>query len=148
MGACSGTHEPRHGQARPVAAVAPASDSLRLDVPALLKLSIDEMSQRLGPFQSVQVGFVDPAMAPLVQHGIEMDSTALFHSQGLTLVVTYNYPSRKVSDLLLLGTNENELMHRARLRLDARHYLVLPVFQQRPVTQLLGVRVLAISLNE
>lgn len=144
-GACSGTHEPHHSDALPVVAV---PDATGLDVSALLTLSIDEMSRRLGPSQPVPVDFIDPTQAPLVQHGMALDSTALFRSQGLVIVVAYDYHSRKVSDLMLLGANENELMRRARLRLGAAHYLVLPVFRQRPATQLMGLRVLVVALNE
>lgn len=141
-GACSGTHEPHQGEALPIAAV---PDATGMDVSALLTLSIDEMNRRLGPSQPIPADFIDPTQAPLVQHGMALDSTALFRSQGLAIVVAYDYQSRKVSDLMLLGTNENELMRRARLQLGAANYLVLPVFEQRPATQLMGLRVLAMA---
>lgn len=147
VSACSGTHEPLHDRA-----MLPTSTSVPqvavLDVASLLHLSIDEMSQRLGPRQPVPPGFFDPTLAPLVQRGVALDSTALFRCRGLALVASYDYHSRRVSDLLLLGSNERELMSRAQLQLGAKQYLVLPVFQQQRPTQLLGLRVLALALNQ
>jgi len=55
-------------------------------------------------------------------------SVALLRGKGLALLATYDYHTRQLSDLLLLGTNETELMDRARLRLDAANYLMLIVF--------------------
>ncbi len=145
--ACSGSHEPPHDHTVPTAA-APARPGEELDVPSLLALSIDEMGRRVGPQRPIPAGFTDPTLAPLVQRNVPLDSTTVFHSRGLSMVVTYNYHSRRVSDLLLLGSNENELMRRAKLQLDAPHYLVLPVFQTHHPTQLLGLRVLAVAQSE
>jgi hypothetical protein len=121
---------------------------LGFDVPSLLKLSIDDLSQQLGPRLPVPAGFADPLLAPSARRNEELDSTALFQRPGLALVASYDYRSRQVSNLLLLGSNETELMRRARLNLGATHYLVLPVFQERQPTQLLGLRVLAMALNQ
>lgn len=75
-------------------------------------------------------------------------SVALLRGKGLALLATYDYHTRQLSDLLLLGTNETELMDRARLRLDAANYLMLIVFQARHPTWLLGLRVLATTLAQ
>ena len=144
---CSGTHDSHHDRATPAAA-APVRNVPQVDVPSLLHLSIDEISQRLGPRLPVPVGFVDPVVAPLVQRNEPLDSAALFRSKGLALVAAYNNRTRRVTDLLLLGTDEMELMHRAQLQLSAANYLVLPVFQERHPTQLLGLRVLATTLAQ
>jgi hypothetical protein len=147
LGACSGTHhEPRH-DAAPRAASSARSPA-GLDVPALLNLSIDEMSQRVGPPLPLPPGFHDPTLAPASQRGDAIDSMALFRSRGVAMVVAYDHRSRQVNDVLLLGSNENELMARAHLQLGAERYLVLPVFQARQSTQLLGLRVLALALNQ
>jgi len=75
-------------------------------------------------------------------------SVALLRGKGLALLATYDYHTRQLSDLLLLGTNETELMERTRLRLDAANYLMLIVFQARHPTWLLGLRVLATTLAQ
>ena len=130
VGACSGAHEP--GYSRPVApdqapvpaVVAPARPSGGLDVPALLELSIDEIAGRVGPRLPLPAGFADPVLAPLLQHGQLLDSAALFRNRGLAMVVAYNDRTRQLNDLLLLGSNESELMRRARLQLGAAHYQI------------------------
>jgi len=147
VGACSGVHEPRHDHTAP-ATVAIGPDSAGVDVPSLLNLSIDELGRRVGPLLPVPAGFVDPTQAPSVVGHEPLDSSALFRRRGMTIVAAYDYQTRKLSDLLLLGTNESELMRRARLRLGAAHYLVLPVFQERHPTELMGLRVVATSLNQ
>jgi len=75
-------------------------------------------------------------------------SAVLLRGKGLALLATYDYHTRQLSDLLLLGTNETELMERTRLRLDAANYLMLIVFQARHPTWLLGLRVLATTLAQ
>jgi hypothetical protein len=146
VGACSGTHEARRDYVP--RAAAPGRPPASIDVPALLNISFDELNERVGPALRVPVDFVDPTLAAEAQHSGKVDSVALFRSRGLAMVVTYDNRSRQVNDLLLLGSNENELMKRANLQLGADKYLVLPVFQARQPTQLLGLRVLAIALNQ
>lgn len=146
VGACSRTHEPSHDRPVPVVASPSAGNLPTLNVPELLDLSIDEMSRRLGQRLSLPVGFVDPVQIPQRQRGDYLDSMALFRHRGLALVVAYNDRTRRVSDLLLLGSDEELLMSRARLRLGAGGYLVLPVFQERHPTRLLGLRVVAVAL--
>ena len=138
---CSGTHETLHDRPAATATVVPAVPVL--NVPSLLSLTIDEMSRRVGPRLPVPGSFIDPTLVPLMQRNEPMDSTSLFRYRGLSLVAAYDHQSRRINDLLLLGGNESELMRRAQLELGAAHYLVLPVFQTRPATQLLGLRVLS-----
>ncbi|MBD2720616.1 hypothetical protein IC234_00635 [Hymenobacter sp. BT189] len=146
MGACSGSHEPQ----RVVASRAPAGGPTQpgVDVPALLNLSIDEMNARVGPALPLPTDFVDPTVTAQSQRSGALDSMALFRSRGLAMIVAYDHRSREVNDLLLLGSNESDLMNRARLQLGADRYLVLPVFQVRRPTQLLGLRVLPVALNQ
>lgn len=146
-GGCSGTHEPPHDRAQ-LPAASPVQAAPGLDVPELLALSIDEMSKRLGPRLPVPAGFVDPLRDPLTQRSEQVDSSAFFRAQGLAFVASYNHRTRQVSNLVLLGANETDLMRRAQLQLSAEQYLVLPVFQKERPTQLLGLRVLAVSLNQ
>lgn len=139
LAACSGAHEP----ARDAAAVTdgPARPAAVLDVPALLGLSVDALGQRLGPLRPPPADFIDPVNAPLLLRGEAIDSTALFRYRGLVLVAAYNPGSRRVRDLLLLGPDEDLLMQRALLVAGNRRYLLLPVFEQRRPTALLGLRV-------
>jgi hypothetical protein len=147
MSACSGTHESHRDCAVPGVA-APVREVAGLNVPSLLSLSIDEISRQFGPPARVPASFVDPALKPLLQLNEPLDSTALYRYQGLAIVATYDYNTRQIKDLLVLGSNENELMRRARLKLGAAHYLVLPVFQEKHPTKLLGLRVLSTSLSQ
>ncbi|MDB5236499.1 MAG: hypothetical protein JWR44_3492 [Hymenobacter sp.] len=146
LSACTSAHEARPDRA--VSSVAPRPPAAGgLDVSKLLALSIDEMSRQVGPPLPLPPGFVDPTLAPLVNREEHVDSAALFRCRGLAFVASYDHQTRQVSDLLLLGSNETELMARAHLELGAAHYLVLPVFQEQRPTQLLGLRVLALSVN-
>ena len=146
VSACSGAHEQALTPA--VRPASPARTAGGVDVPALLSLSFDEMNQQVGPWQPLPPGFADPTLDPLSQHRGPVDSMALFRRGGLALVVAYDYHTRRVNDLLLLGSNENELMRRAHLQLGADRYLVLPVFEARQPNQLMGLRVLALALNQ
>lgn len=148
VGACSGTHEPHVDRAVPLVREPVVKKEPSLDVPALIGLSIDEVSRRVGPRLPVPASFADPVLVSQALRQEALDSTALFQASGVTMVAAYDQKSREVRDLLLLGSNENELMSRARLQLGAENYLVLPVFQSQRPTQLMGLRVLAVSLNQ
>jgi len=140
MVACSGVQDLHYKQLTPVAAV-PSPSATVIDIPGLLNLSIDELSRPLGPRRPVPAGFVDPTLSVRSQ---TVDSITLFQRHGLSIIASYDFRTRRVSDLLLLGSDENRLMSAAQLQLGADRYLVLPVFQARRPTQLLGLRVLAV----
>ena len=140
-GGCSGSHEPMRD--RPRASIAPSRNIPGLDVPGIIHLSIDQLIRRLGPRRPLPVGFTDPVQAPLLLRQEQIDSSGFFQYQGLAVVAAYNERTRRVSDLLLLGADESELMRRANLQLGAADYLVLPVFEAQRPTQLMGLRVLA-----
>jgi hypothetical protein len=114
-----------------------------LDVPSLLALSIDGLNQRIGPHRPVPAGFVDPVLVPLAKRNEQLDSTLLFRHKGLELVASYDYRTRRVSNLLLLGSDEDKLMAEANLRLNSERYLVMPVFEMNRISSLMGVRVIA-----
>ena len=142
-GACSGAHEAKHDSISTVAA--PLHATPRLDVPGLLTLSIDEVRHRLGPPRPVPPALRDPTLLP--QPNESVDSTALFQYQGLSVVVSYDHPTRQVKDLTLMGDNEEELMSQGSLQLGAADYVVLPIFQERRPTELMGLRVLATKVR-
>ncbi len=139
MGACSGAHEPAYTQSVSTAPESAAQKPV-LDVPGLLNLSIKELNHRLGPQIPVPNGFTDPVLLPLARTE-RVDSTALFRYQGLALVVSYDYKTGQVNNLLLLGTDEQQLMRSANLQLSGEQYLVMPVFEQRAPTRMMGIRV-------
>jgi hypothetical protein len=140
VGACSGAHEAKHDSISTVAV--PLNDPPRLDVPGLLALSIEEVGHRLGPPRPVPPALRDPTLLPQPQQHEPLDSAALFQYRGLNIVVSYDYPTRQVKDLMLMGDNEDELMNQGRLQLGSANYLVLPIFQQSRPTELMGLRVL------
>ena len=147
VGACSGAHEPNHDRAAPAVATA-ALKLPQLNVSALLPLSIDEISQQLGPRLPVPDAFLDPTRVPSIHTDERPDSTVLFQRRGLNIVVAFDGRTRRVNELLLIGTNENELMARSGLQLNSPEYLVLPFFQRQQPTQLMGLRVLALALSQ
>ncbi|WP_460620045.1 hypothetical protein [Hymenobacter ruber] len=147
VGACSGAHEPNHDRAAPSAA-APALKLPQLNVSALLPLTIDEISQQLGPRLPMPDSFTDPTRVPSIHSDERLDSTVLFQHRGLTMVVGYDARTRRVNELLLMGSNENDLMTRSGLQLNSPDYLVLPFFQRNRPTQLMGLRVLALALSQ
>lgn len=147
VGACSGAHGPSHDRAAPSVAT-PALKLQQLNVAALLPLSIDEISRRLGPRLPLPDTFVDPIRAPSIHTDEPMDSTMLFRSRGLTIVVAYDGRTHRVSDLLLLGSNEDELMAQGGLQVSSPRYLVLPVFERRHPVQFMGLRVLALGISQ
>ena len=138
-GGCSGSHEP----VRDRSGIAPSQPVVGLDVPGVIHLTIDQLIRRLGPRRPLPVGFIDPVQAPLLLLQEQIDSSGFFQYRGLAVVAAYNERTRRVSELLLLGADESELMRRANLELGAANYLVLPVFEARRPTQLMGLRVLA-----
>ena len=144
VGACSGTHESYPDPPGPAAA-APVRTGTQVNVPGMLALSIDELSRQVGPRRPLPAGFVDPLLLSLSQRGVPMDSSTLFQSQGIAMIAAYDDRTRRVSELLLLGTDEDELMYRGRLELGAASYLVLPVFQLQHPTKLMGLRILSIA---
>ena len=144
VGACSGAHEPNHDRTAPAVATA-ALKLPQLNVAGLLPLTIDEMSRQLGPRLPVPDALVDPTRAPSIHTNEPSDSTVLFQRRGLTIVAAYDAHTRRVSELMLMGSNENELMVRSGLQLNSPEYLVLPFFQRQHPTRFMGLRVLAVS---
>ena len=137
--ACSGTHE--RGREQVAAVSGPPHAVAVLNVPALLGLSIDALDRQLGARQALPAGFIDPMMQPLLSRGEPLDSTALFRHRGLALLATYDHRNRRVRDLLLLGSDEDALMQRARLNATSGRYLLMPVFKLQRPTELMGLRV-------
>lgn len=117
-----------------------------VDVPSLLALTVDELPARLGRPGRVPATFVDPAVVALNQIQIPLDSVAFFRCRGQGFVVTYNAKTRRLIDVLLLGHDEELLMQRGHLAPDAASYLLVPVFEVRNATAVLGLRVIPADL--
>ena len=143
--ACSHAGEPVQEashltMARPVA---PLPGRATVALPALLGLSVDDLARHLGAPRPVP-----PALqAQLTQLGSDgsTDSTRFFRCRSLDVLVSYDAATRRFSDLLLLGADEDLLMQRAGLSAEARSYLLLPVFYARRPTQMLGLRVVPVD---
>ncbi|MFD1469840.1 hypothetical protein ACFQ48_16545 [Hymenobacter caeli] len=136
---CSRAHEREGSKAAVQGSALPTAAAPALDVPALLGRTIDEVHQRLGPPRALPDGFQDP-----VTPG-PGDSTLVFRQQGLTMVVRYDAPSRRVLDLLVLGPDEDVLMRQTGLLAGNPAYLLLPVFAVNRSTRLLGLRVVPLG---
>jgi hypothetical protein len=144
--ACSGTQDPH--TPTPVKTTKAAPVSREYDVPSLIGLSADELTGRLGAPQPTPASYHDPVTLPLEQRGSLNDSSALFQAGKLPIVVTFDAKSHQVIDLVVLGPNEEQLMRRANLDLNAPEYLLLSVFKARPTSKFLGLRVIARDLHQ
>jgi hypothetical protein len=143
--ACSSSGESVQDSAYPVAARSGLVSPIQavVAVPALLGVSIDELSRHLGPPQPVPAAVQEMLnQLPAVEAD---DSVRFFRHRTLEVLVNYNAKSRRFNDLLLLGPNEDVLMQRAGLSADAATYLLLPVFRARRSRQLLGLRVVPLN---
>ena len=143
--ACSHSGESMQETAHPAAARPVALPPARAVValPALLKLSVDELARHLGPPQPVPA----PVQALLSQMPSPdpADSLQFFRLRTLNVLVSYDAKSRHFNDLLLLGGNEDLLMQQAGLSAESVNYLLLPVFHARHPTQVLGLRVVPLA---
>jgi hypothetical protein len=118
-----------------------------LDVPGLLTLSIDKLTEEIGPRLPIPPGFIDPMMVPLAKASEQVDSAYLFRYRGLAILASFDHRTRRVSNLLLLGSDEEQLMQQANLQLGMEHYLVMPVFKESHSARLLGVRIIDTSTS-
>ena len=145
--ACSSSGESVQESAHPVAARAGRAAPKRAEVaiPALLGVSIDELSRQLGPPQPVPIA-VQELLDQMPAEEAD-DSLRFFRHRTLEVLVSYNAKSRRFNDLLLLGPNEDVLMQQAGLSVEAANYLLLPVFHARRSRQLLGLRVVPLNLG-
>jgi hypothetical protein len=143
--ACSGTHEPLRDAISAAVQTAPATNEF--DIPGVVGLSIDELADRLGPAQPVPASYNGALAMLLAQQDFLSDSAALFRAATLPVIATFNFKTRQVSDLLVLGDDEQQLMQRANLSLNGQRYLILSVFQPRAPGNFLGLRVVAKTLK-
>lgn len=139
--ACTRTTPAIERDAAPPAQAKPVTG---LNMPALVGRNIDEVRQVLGKpreAEAASVGAEPTAKQLRTNQADEWLNT--FDYQGATVVATFNARTRKVRDLVLLGTNEDELMRRGNLDLVSDTYLVLPVPNPAEPSKITGIRVLA-----
>jgi hypothetical protein len=113
-----------------------------VDVPQLIGLNIDELRKMLGPAYestSEKMGLEPTAEQLKATKGEGWVNTFDYH--GRTLVVTFHALTRKVRDIVLIGSNEDELLQVGHLSLTASNYIVLPVPDSQSTTQISGLRV-------
>lgn len=141
-GACTGAQtasEPRTPATESAAAPAAA-----LDVPALVGRNIDQVRRVLGPPREApdrKVGAEPTAEQMKATKGEDWINT--FEHNGVTVVVTFNARTRKVRDLVLVGTDEDEILQKGNLSLTSAQYIVLPVVNPSNNREIMGMRVVA-----
>ncbi|GAA4384388.1 hypothetical protein [Hymenobacter koreensis] len=114
-----------------------------IDISALVGRNIDQVRRTLGrPQEEGQTIGAEPTKDQMrATKGEDWINT--FDYRGSTIVVTFNARTRKVRDLVLVGTDEEELMRRGQLSLVSTDYVVLPVNNPTAPTKITGVRVVA-----
>ncbi|QIX60460.1 hypothetical protein FY528_17795 [Hymenobacter lutimineralis] len=129
---------------RPAAERGTAVTPGKLDVASLLKRNIDQLRRQLGQPQEASDELVgaDP-------NADQMKSTNgegwinTFQTEGNTLVVTFNARNRRVSDIVLVGSNEDDLMLRGGLMMTSPDYIVMPISDGGPESnKVKGIRVI------
>ena len=117
--------------------------ALVVDVPAVVGASIDELQRQFGPVQPLPAHLADPAALASIHPNDGFDSAGTFQRRGVTLVATFNTNTRQVSDLLVLGKNEQTVIQQANLDIDSPKYLLLPVYDTHNTSRFIGLRVVA-----
>ncbi|MBC6989313.1 hypothetical protein [Hymenobacter sp. BT491] len=115
-----------------------------LDLPALLVQNIDSLRRLIGPPRELQgegsaaePGARDSGTAAKVENWVNT-----FEKNRSTLIVTFNARTRKVVDIVLPGTDEEELMQQANLSLYDSRYIVLPVGDPKSLDRITGLRII------
>lgn len=141
LAACSGSQTVSEVKTL-TAGTGAAAPAVVVDVPTLMGRNIDQVRRVLGPPREHQDQKVGPEPTPeqlKATHGEGWINT--FERNGTTLVVTFNARTRKVRDLVLIGTDEDEILQKGNLSLTATEYIVLPVVNPQNNREIVGMRV-------
>ncbi|MBT2556716.1 hypothetical protein J7E24_02890 [Hymenobacter sp. ISL-91] len=141
--ACSGSQVAGEKSA-PATGSPETGRSASVDVPSLMGRNIDQLRRTLGAPKETreqEIGLEPTATQMKATRGKDWINT--FERNGTTLVVTFDASTRKVRDIVLLGSDEEQLMREANLSLTSADYLVLPVMSPNNSTELIGMRVVA-----
>jgi hypothetical protein len=142
LAACSGSQSVSESTT-PAAGSAAAARTAAVDVPELVGRNIDQVRRTLGPpreTKSQQIGLEPTAEQMKSTRGEDWINT--FERNGTTIIVTFNARTRKVRDLVVVGSDEDELLRNANLSLTAPSYMVLPVADPKDSRSIIGMRVL------
>ncbi|RIY10463.1 hypothetical protein D0T11_09680 [Hymenobacter rubripertinctus] len=113
-----------------------------VDLPDLMGRNIDQVRRKLGaPRESKEQAIGLEPTAEQMQSTKGQDWINTFEQNGLTIVATFNARSRKVRDLVVVGSDEDEILRRANLSLTAPNYMVLPVANPSNNREIIGMRV-------
>lgn len=118
---------------------------MAVDLPPFVGYTIEEVRSRLGSPRESQLEPLPTRPKRLARKSLRVKDegwTNTFETNGVTLMVTFNARTRRVRDIVLIGTDEEELMQRGNLTLTSATYIVLPVYNPQKSTDLLGVRVI------
>lgn len=141
LAACTGSQTaseadtPATGRAE---AVAPGG----LNLPLLVGRNIDQVRRNLGAPRETKdqkIGLEPTAEQMKATKGEDWVNT--FEKNGTTIVATYNARTRKVNNLVVLGSDEDELMRRANLSLTDASYTVQPIADPKNPGSTVGLRV-------
>ncbi|RPD47744.1 hypothetical protein DNI29_09885 [Hymenobacter sediminis] len=119
-----------------------ASPPAAVDVPALMGRNIDQIRRVLGNPRETQDQKVGPEpTAEQMKATKGEDWINTFERNGVTIVATFNARNRKVRDLVLIGTDEDEILQKGNLSLTASEYIVLPVVNPQNNREIVGMRI-------
>ncbi|RSK48849.1 hypothetical protein [Hymenobacter rigui] len=143
VAACSGSQSASESTS-PVSGSVEASRAAAVDVPTLVGRNIDQVRRTLGPPRETKdqkIGLEPTSEQMKSTHGEDWINT--FERNGTTVVATFNARTRKVRDLVVVGSDEDELLRNANLSLTAPGYMVLPVANPKNNREIVGMRVVA-----
>ncbi|WBA43637.1 hypothetical protein [Hymenobacter canadensis] len=141
LAACTGTQSASE-TGTPVTGRAEAVPANSLNMPLLVGRNIDQLRRSLGTPRETKdqkIGLEPTAEQMKSTKGQDWINT--FEKDGTTIVATFNARTRKVNDIVVLGSDEDELMRRANLSLTDPAYTVQPVTDPRNPGSTIGVRV-------
>ncbi|MDU0372403.1 hypothetical protein ACFPAF_18525 [Hymenobacter endophyticus] len=143
LAACSGSQSVSES-GMPATGSSEAARTAAVDVPVLVGRNIDQVRRALGPPQETKeqkIGLEPTAEQMKATRGEDWINT--FERKGVTVVATFNARTRKVRDLVVVGSDEDELLRNANLSLTAPGYMVLPVANPSNNREIIGMRVVA-----
>ncbi len=143
LGACTGTQTKTENN-NPNSTRTESTRAATLDVPLLIGHTIDQVRRSLGPPKETkdqEIG-IEPTSEQMQKTNGE-DWVNTFERNGLTIVVTFNARTRKVRDLVLIGSDEDQLLRAGNLSLTDPDYIILPVAHPESSQAILGVRIVA-----
>ncbi|UOQ52462.1 hypothetical protein [Hymenobacter cellulosivorans] len=143
VAACTGSQNASENSA-PRTEQGTAANPSQLDMPSLVGKNIDQVRRALGKPQESKdeaIGMEPNAEQMKSTKGADWINT--FEKNGSTIVVTFNAKSRKVLDMVLIGSDEDELMRRGNLVMTAPEYIVLPVPDPKRPQAISGVRMVS-----